>query len=504
MLADLHLRHHAELRERTGSFWHQLCAEPDRRDALLNLGQQHSLVSDFDRGLNRLAGLPDASTVVSQRWLFFDPCQVIAAGDVDLDDPLWSLDMDQRDLTLSAHQIRYWGIPLTNMVPLQIQAGYQSFTLGVDCFVSANRHWLLFRRNPAEFAPAGRLLVRVGRIVDPPSWWSYLLGMDLPDKDRLHVVEYLRHRQTPAQLRLALAAAGGLAITPAAGELMEIQQRADLTIYHFDRFTMKVPYAHPALVVHQRYPRHHIIGDGVEVHQASEAKPGTGWWRAVDWKGGMVLDPIIRWPNLKLEDRLVTAYTTGTAADVLHAHRTHVRFSLSADFHSESAYWADVWRRERASRQFLNEVLELEADDGSAYTAMLAANTQANQINQALGLPAEPPPVDALANNKLVNPLDFFFSTVLGLKSYVVVLRLHHCPRPKLLLQFLRQHLPMTGVPILFSMAPELPIETIGATDSIQITDTVTHGDAGTAALQQAVEDRLELELLRDQVFVTN
>ena len=260
---------------------------------------------------------------------------------------------------------------------------------------------------------------------------------------------------------------------------------------------------HPALVVGKTYTKYTIVGDGVEVHQPNPARPGNDWWRAVDWRGGIVLDPIIRNAHLKLLDQLVPIYAAGSSDGGLSPRKTHARFQLSDDFWSETSYWNEVAAREKASGEYLNELVGLEADDGVAYAALLASTVEANRINDALGLPLEQPPVGALSNGKLVNPLDIMFKTVLGVKSYIVVLRPEHCPNPAALYDFLRRHLPVTGVPIVLDMGPDLPVETIGTVDSIRINDLVIVDGTSDVAVT-AGRELVPLEDFLDQVFESN
>lgn len=502
MLADIHPRFTSGLFGRAGSFWTSSFAEKDRALQLVELMGQNRVIQDFSRGLNRLAARPPASDVVAQRWLFFEPSEVIATGAVDLDDPLLRLDDNQRTATLDAKDIRYWGIPLESLLPLRIQAGYQSFTLGVDFFASANQKWLLFRRNPAEFAPEGRLLVSAGRRLGQPSWWSYLLQVEVSDTALPHVIDYVRNHQTPAQFERALAAVAGLTLLPAKGELRHISTNGSRTTYLFDRFTLKVGYKHTLLEVGKTYPKHFIVGDGVKVHQANPNKPGTDWWKAVQWGPGMVLDPIIRDPKLKLLNSLVPAYATGSYGSGVLVGRMHVRFQLSGDFWSEAHYWQEVGAREELTGQYLNEFVGLESDDGTDYRRLLAATEAANQINTILRLPREEPAVGSLPNIKLVNPLDLLFQTVLGVKAYVVELRPHHCPNSKALRAFLKRYLPLTGTPIVFEHAPDLPVETLGGSDTMRFHESMTVADTNDADWLQAVTDRLPLENFVEQVAV--
>lgn len=473
MLTDLHVRRHSDLRSQAGSFWTDLLADREQARRLADLANQNRLAENFLKGLNQLAGCP-GSQLVHNQWLAFDPETTISASSVDLDDPLLRLDDDQRSHTLSAKDIRYYGIPLAEILPLRIQSAWNELTLGADFFASTNRKWLLFRQPIQQLFPDARVMTTVGLQLRGGSWLNYLLRADVPEGKRDAVVRYVRTHQTPDQFERALAAVAGLAVLERGGELRHAVTSNGVTTYLFPLELVTVDYPHTALTVGATYLPGQIVGSGVRVYQAPADRKEISWWRAVSWGGGMILDPIMRRSHLKLEDRMVNAYVTHADDAGIRADRSHVRFQLADDFHTETAYWQDVARRETESGQFINTWLNLEPGTGLAYQTLITETARANEINLRTNRPLENPEVNSLPETKLVNPLDFFFQTVLGLKAYVVDIRAHECPRPAALYAFLKLHLPMTGTPIILDHCQDLPVETIGVTDTIRAYEQVS------------------------------
>lgn len=500
MIQDLECSREAKALGALGSFWRDL-AESDQAKHILRLSRQTNVSQRFQASTNALAGRADVGAEVSQVELRFTDADIIETGDLDIDETLRSVDQPDPGNT-SHHSIPYWGLLLGNVLPLRIQADYESLQCGTDFYIHDNR-WLLFKRDPRELFSNRRVLITSGRLKESYSWVTPMLQVPVAPHLQQPVLEYVRRTQTPAAFQRALAAVSGLEFVPSSQILRHIRVVGSQTFYVFERNVIRVTYTHTPLEVGKRYPEGHIIGEGVKVLQATADGKDIAWWRQIDWKGGLVMDPILDWGNIKFIDGDVTVYATTSDQDSSEGSRTHVRLQLTQDFAEESKFWNAVEGRETRSGNYLNGLAALQNDDGTAWRALQANWTAANQLNRLLSLPDEQPQIQALLNSKPVNALDFLFRAILARRSYIVAIHPHWCPYPDRLYAFLARFLPATGTAIIVDYAPDLPIESLGREGSIGFSESVTFGTTNDADPSQSIGDTLDLDYFFDTVTLS-
>jgi hypothetical protein len=262
---------------------------------------------------------------------------------------------------------------------------------------------------------------------DYQSIFSYLTSVNLTENEDI-VLSYYKHHQTPAYFKLVLAAIGGLQILRTSQKLIEIVVKGQTTHYIFESDTLHVDYEHEALVVGSTYPANFVIGNGVEVFYSDGSD--KAWWRQVDWRGGLSLDPLINIRGMNLLDKETVAYVAGQDAGSVDGSKVHARIKLGGDFEEEKRYWESVAAREKASGIYLNRLLKLseEVDSGDptvldTFQKLVDAYEDANEINALFGNPKEAPDVEALPSSGLVNALDVYFQAVIGVRGFVVLLR---------------------------------------------------------------------------------
>jgi hypothetical protein len=291
-----------------------------------------------------------------------------------------------------------------------------------------------------------------------------------------------------------------MAILKEEQKLLEIQSTVIETIYVFEKETLRVRYLHGLLEVGKIYPRNFIIGDGVKVYQKTDRN--NAWWRQIDWRGGISLDPLIPFKGLYLVDRDVSAYAAGSDTGSVAGSKLHARMRLTEDYQKENAYWEEVARKETAANVYLNTFIQLpeEVDSGQAtipdtFAKLLALNAEANEINKTLGKPAEVPDVRALPTSKLVNPIDVFFQAVLGERGFILEIDTAKLPNVAAAFEFLARERPIGCTPIIISHAPNLPIESalfgsnIVARHNVLIQDTVPASVVQTVNLNTLVKE---------------
>ncbi len=495
-----------------GSFWNSLFQNREQVAWLLELTQKSQAGSMLQSAVDDLAGNYAAASQVAQVSVAFQAREVIATGMLLYDDPELDLSyLDQTDYAAlyNFFRLSYFILPVREVVPQAIQSASQGLlTIGVDFFVLKNSY-IFFRQDPRLLFPGGAYLVVSGQRLNYADSLSYLTRVP-GGENRDYVTQYLRRHQTPKALRLALAALGGLAILRQPQRLQARQQVLATTIYVFETEVLRVSYPHEPLVVGQAYPADFVIGSGVQVFQADPDRPGA-WWRQVDWRGGLSLDPLVQdFKGLALLDRETVAYVAGQDAGSVTGSRVHVRVKLSDSFFAEEPYWLYVADRETSSGFYLNSLLHLPEDAGVADPSVLdtfaklrTAITAANLVNRQLNLPPEDPDLAALPNSIRVNALDLFFQAVLGDTAFVVVFDLNQIPSPAPLFDFLSREMLIGGTPVIYAYGPDLPVENIQTGDTMAVDEAMTHAAATVLNLQETVDmgnsvsDRVSLQAQR-------
>ena len=455
-----------KLFQATGSFWTSVFKDPEQVRILLAAGLRHSLVGQFNQAVQNFAGDPELASLVRHTFVPFEQNDIIETGAQVYDDSRKDQvfgEYTDAPITYGDYRIRYWALPLKGIIPMLIQAEGRQLLLGSDFFIQAGRY-VFFRQDPRELFPGGSYLVVRGLQMRYRPYVSFFTQTLTPGYDDL-VVQYFRGFQTPKYLHLALAAVGGLGIIRKGGKLQAIIDTANNTaerIYVFPNEVVRVNYTHDSLVIGQEYAPLTVVGNVIQIEQA-ETGPSS-WWRKIDWRGGLVLDPVVPGArSLPLPDTWTVAYNAGQDPGSTSGSKVHAQLRLGADFEQEQLFWNRVRVVETATGYYLNALLDLpeEVEDPTATTAttfaaLVEATEEANALNLQLGLPLESPAVAALPSAKPVNALDTFFQSVLGPISMVLAFDLNRLPKQKEVFDFLSRELPVGGCPIIIGFVKDV------------------------------------------------
>lgn len=480
------IRRRSDLWQRLGSFWTAAFRQRAQAKTLMAAATQTAATGRQAARTASLAGRDTESRSVHYQPFSFQSERIILTGSQLYNDPdhplVYALRHADAQQAYGVFRIPYFALPLQGVIPIVIQAKSRRLLCGTDFYIVRER-WCLFRDDPRTLFPEHQFVIIFGRLIERPSWVSGLIGAHGLDSDR-RLLEYLKRSPTPGAFRLALAEAGGLAITRTSGRLAHKYRLFDRMIYAFDHEVVRVDYPHTELTVGEVYPAQTIIGDGIQVYMAGE-RPAA-WWRQVNWRRGLSLRPILpQFGHLNLIDTDTLAYVAGQDSGSVNGSKVHARIQLSPDYYAEEPYWEEVSRQETRTGQYLNWMLGLpEAYDSSGLTAdsgivtvdttdvtcdhdihyertlahVLADNAEANALNQKLKWPLEEPALGSITHTKLVNALDAFFVAVMGRSGYVVLLDFNSLNPARLrpLFSFLGRELPAGGTPIVFMHGPRL------------------------------------------------
>lgn len=470
-----------------GSFWSSVFKDKEKVRVLLETNLRTQLLGAFNQAVQNFAGNAELGALVRHTFVPFEQNDVIETGMQVYDDHAFNYGVFTDAATVFGdYRIRYWALPLQDVLPVAIQAKDRQLLLGLDFFIQANRY-VYFRQDPREIFPPGKYLVVRGYQRDYRSYVSYFTQTHAPGNDDL-VVNYFRGMQTPQYFKLALAAVGGLGIIRSGGKLLsKVQPDPSLreVVYVFEDEAVKVGYEHTALEIGKVYEPLTVIGDVIQVLQADRKE--TAWWRQLDWRGGLLLDPLIPGVrSLPLPDVWVPAYNAGEDAGSVDGDKAHVQLRLSQDFYAEKLYWDTVRAAETRTGYYLNNVVNLPAEIPGTYDQLLAVTAAANALNFQLGLSQEQPDVASLPGAKPVNALDVFFQAVLGDVGMVVAFNQKQLARQKEVFDFLSREMPIGGCPIIIGFVPDVidDYDTFG--DTILVEETV---NMSADLLVQLVED---------------
>ncbi len=341
-----------------GTFWTSTFGDEKQIRRLVAAMHQTPSLTKFESTANNLAGVAGEKDAISNQVVRYNKSDVFRTGDKFYDDPRLQYGTEQQyPGVYDGGNTEYWAMPVKTVIPLSIQAKGRRLVVGIDFFIHLDK-WIFFRDNPSVLFDNEQFLCLTGRTVRTPWLLEYPIQASPADTTR-YVVDYARLCQSPRCLELALASVAGLKILSAAQKLISTVTEQTHTVYTFEQEVLRVDYPHPALEVGKLYPRDFIIGDGIKVYPGGPVNPA--WWRAIDWKGGLSLDPIIDFRGLFLKDEDVTAYAAGTDPDSVNGSQVHARMDLTGDDH-ELAYWDTVGSRETAQGFYLNTVLKLLTD----------------------------------------------------------------------------------------------------------------------------------------------
>jgi hypothetical protein len=265
--------------------------------------------------------------------------------------------------------------------------------------------FLVFNEPPETLFPDGRILVRAGRrSVD--SLFSYTLRVDQPSGVQ-HIANYYRNNQSAAAFQLAIAEACGLIVLPRTSLLNEILTFGNTTRYIFQEGVVDVCYPHPLLQLGVVYPKNLIIGNGVQV--ASATSSSGQWWQALDWSQGLCLDSLCQTKGLVIPNKNCRVWAASHDTDY------HVRIDFQGAPAALNAFWAGVKESELATGIYLNRVIGLTS----------------------------------LSQQVFLNPLNLYFTYLLGPKALVVQLNTPDGPYRQKALDFIHREKPVGSIVII-------------------------------------------------------
>lgn len=481
-----------------GSFWTTVFKETDKIRILTELALRTRVLGDFNRTVQNFAGDTKLAALTRHEFVHFEQNDVIETGMQVFDGPPpedYGLSTDAPTV-YDGWRIKYYALLLQDIIPVAIQCNDRQLLLGVDFFIQAGRY-IYFRQDPREIFPTSGYLVVRGYEMNYRSYISYFTQTHAPGNDDL-VVKYFRVSQTPQYFKLALAAIGQLGIIRYGGKLLAIattDNSTDDVVYVFDKEAVRVSYQHEALVVGRVYEPLTIIGNVIQVLQADRKQ--KAWWRALNWRGGLVLDPIVPgYRGLPVVDNWVPAYNAGQDAGSSNGSKVHAQLRLGADFYYEQTYWDKVRANETANGFYLNSVIGLPNEAGTSdptipdtFAKVMEASEAANVLNFQLGLPPEVPSVGALPGTKLVNALDTFFQAVLDDVGYVIAFDQRQLQNQKEVFDFLTREMPVGCCPVIIGFVPNVIDDGDIFGDSIRVEETVSTADNLLVTVEEESND---------------
>jgi len=340
---------------RLGTFWTNVFKDKKQVRRLINMVHQTPALQSFEATSNNLGGVRDEKDRIANVVVSYDKRDVVQGGDQFFDDDrLLYGTLEDYPGVYGGGNTKFWILPITNYVPFAIQAPTRRLLVGIDFFIYKDR-WIFFRNNPELTFEGERFLIVSGRRRQP--WLLEYATRTSPPDTMQHVVEYARNNQSPGAFELALASVAGMRVLNFDQHLLVVQEEGTTTTYTFEKEIVRVTYPHTPLEVGKLYNKNHIIGDGVRVYPGGPTSPA--WWRAVDWRGGLSLDPIVDFKGLFLKDEDVTAYAAGTDPGSVEGSKVHGRMDLTGNSDLEKPYWDKVSARETDQGYYLNSVLRL-------------------------------------------------------------------------------------------------------------------------------------------------
>lgn len=344
---------------RLGTFWTHTFKDKAQVRRLVNMVHQTSALQQFESAANNLANISVEKDRVSHVVATFDKRDIVQAGDKFYNDVgLTYGEIQNYKMVYGGGDTQFWALPLKTFIPYIIQARGRRLLIGIDFFILKDE-WIMFRSNPVELFGDEWFLIQSGLRKNQGWLLERAVGAAPPDTME-HVINYARNNQSPRSFELALASVAGMKILKFDQRLLIARPDGPVTTYTFEKETIRVDYPHERLEVGKWYRKNHIIGDGIKVYPGGPVNPA--WWRAIDWRGGLSLDPIIDFKGLFLKDEDVTAYASGTDADSIAGSKVHACMDLTGNWDLEHLYWDRVAQRETDQGYFLNTVIGLLTD----------------------------------------------------------------------------------------------------------------------------------------------
>ena len=496
-----------QLQQLMGSFWNSVFKDQSQVRVLLDSVLRTQVIGNFFSAIYNFAGDARSASLVRHVEVSFKFNKIIETGTQIYGDPereaVFGENTDAKTV-YGLYQMRYWALPLKDIIPFSIQTKTRQWIIGSD-FLIHRKRYIYFREDPRKAFPDSRYLVVRGRRTNYRSYVSFFTQVDVPENEDL-IVKYFRTSQTPKYFKLAICVVAGMGIIRKGGMLRAktVCASGDV-IYAFDEEMVRVCYPHEHLIENQEYQPLTIIGDMIQVFQA-ETKPSF-WWRQIDWRGGMALDPILSgFRNLFLPDAETVAYTAGQDDGSVAGNKVHARLRLTDDFQQEKPYWDYVQARETETGYYLNNVIGLseEADSGlddvnDTFEKLLRHTEEANLLNQFMGFDLEQPQFESMPHIKWVNALDVFFQALLGLTSFVIVIDQNKLKRQKETFSFIARELSAGGTPIIMGLVSGLVDDTDLLDRDLVVKETVVI----TILAPVDVHDSVNLDIvIRDRVFI--
>jgi hypothetical protein len=462
-----------------GSFWNTTFTQPSQVLALSNLPRQTPMIGDFKSVFYDLAGDHINARRKTFVTVYFKTDQIIKTGTEYFDDQFvtthFGTNYEDSNFSFNFYRLPYSALQMGPATPVRIQASGRTLALGIDFFL--DHDFIFFRQDPTELFPQGYYTVVSGIDTAYRPIMADFLGINVPEYQDI-ITQYVKKYQTPGWFKLAASAAAGMVILRQGGKLIDTQTSPYGTVYVFEEETVRVSYEHTPLVVGNTYVKHYVIGDGLQILFGD---PGTRWWRQVDWRGGISLDPLIpTFKGLQLLDQDTYAFVAGSDAASIGGSKAHVRLDMNnADWQREMEYWDGVSAQETALGFYLNNVIGLldAVDSGNpalldTFDKLLASNTVTNDLNTELGWPLDKPDYAVLPDKLRVNALDVFFQAVLSDVAVVVYIDPTRIGDLVGLYAFLRAEMTPGAVPLIVSFPPALAGDLLDNTNGVLIEDT--------------------------------
>jgi hypothetical protein len=427
---------------RIGSFWTSCVPRGGPQDLvrwLSRLPELQSTLDDLELGLQKLSGSND--NMYAYREVPFDPDKVSRiGGDLNARVRVTGTDSEGQLFTIIrrpadySEAMRKWARgmaenPDFTVSPLVSEAGdfllfpvnevpNVNFQLGFrlrelenryllpipeDCWpemllVQDGSYWvhgidyvlspgvLITSHNPYT-AFRGDSLHMVSTRRTSPSWMAYAVSSENPSGDSREIVGYVRRQQNPKTFEAAIAQAAGLTVTQRPGTFLEATPRpGGRMLLRFDTWTALVD--HPLFslpAVGEFVPENTVIGGLVKVHTKPTASASWAWYRTLDWRNGMSLDPVSPVKGITVPEGMVLAEAYDETEGNLHV-RLHLEAATETGL---AAYWGLAKAGEILTGKYLNTVIGLSA----------------------------------VGESTLVNAMDLFWEHVLDARTIVVDLR---------------------------------------------------------------------------------
>lgn len=445
--------HTGQVFGRIGSFWYNTFGQPAKARKMVNLSHQFPGVWRMLAASNNLAGSSKGPERVVNHLENYKADEVMHGGDVFYDHGSKYGDTTSWPDVYNGGNVPFWILPVKTVVPYAIQTPQRKLLAGIDFFVHKDE-FILFRQNPAELFENQNYLITHGR---RPYLSLLARSAHAHTKGPVNeVVRYVRSDQTLLQFRRALCQLAGLAVLPTEQLLVQKTVNALETIYTFTDDVLRVDYPHVPLMAGRLYPAGTVIGPGIQVFHGNE---WPQWWRAVDWKGGISLDPLLSTKGLFLFDFDVPAYGIGQD-DVEDVDTIHARFPVSGSYWRDKEFWTDAAARETKQGTYLNQAVGVkQAATVEALTDLETYLAEEQRKNKQTRPDILNPFLAGLPGSVPINPLDVMFTAAFQPRAMVVTIDMRVVKRPEAVFRFLAEESPIGATMIVLAYGPRVTRE---------------------------------------------